>query len=1000
MTTGVTPTVSMKSNRSAYAVWLAFCVLLAFALRTYRLDLQSLWYDEGVTAEIARRPLGALVQWTAQDIQPPLYYLTVSGWGKMLQALAPTSGSADLPIPERWGGAWSEWSLRYLSAIFGTLTVPLLATLSTGLSGHRAAGAFAGLLAALHPLLFYYSQEARMYALLAFLGGLAGYLLLCRCVPVVPLRGKPPHRWRWWGLYVAIATAAVYTHYFAFFLLGALALSFLLRRWLLSSSANATLKGGAFVFKDIGVLVIVHLLILFLYLPWFSILFAQLQNDTSYWQGEFKLAEALPKVLISFVGGETVSESVGRWLLLPFGLFTLIAILALVWPAADGKGGSERERVKVQVPNSILLTALLWSIVPVGAIHILALFIPKFNPRYGILGLPGLILLWSAGLARLWILFGQRSHGPVSVSTPVRSAGLLVAFMLLLTATSAFIYADRNYFVDPEFTKTQWEPLARYVRKRAQPGDLVVLTSGHSWPIWNYYAPSVPARGLPAMRVLDVNKVIDYREAASQLRALLGSSERAWLVSWQDEVVDPMDAVPIFLERAAREVPRERDYWDVDVRRFQQVQVSEIEPDLGREVSLNFGNQLVLKGYQVHVTGELLLYWQRHAAYRPPVSDLDLRLAGYLETNEGLRYHAFNDQALTVHDWPSSRWREEMVVVSRVPAPAWAGSGAMPGDYQLALSLYDPLGDLAGYDLVASDGQPVGKLASLPITLSRPVPGSPATPAEMTARIWPHLYIDANTERASAEPGQPFALSINWLATEGISQTAAVENPVLQLSWRTGEGEIVEQTKHLLASGYPVSRWPENERLRTLHEVRTGEELEPGPYQLWITLKSPTSSPLFEQPLAATLPFQILPSTRTFHLPQMETSVDAEFGEQIALRGLIEDVEVEKMSNAVTFQLVWQAIASPARDFSVTVQVLDELGVSQSQTDSELPDGSSNWMPGQVEVQPISLPVPDFAPTYRIIVALYDAEREGLPRLRLPDGSDHVTLPLTFHVKS
>ena len=169
-------------------------------LRLYLLDKQSLWYDEGVTAEIARRGLGELTRWTAGDIQPPLYYYVVALWGRL--------------------AGWSEWSLRFPSVFFGVLLVPLLAAVTIALTRRRLAGLLAASLAAFHPLLLYYSQEARMYAMLTALGVLLGYLVIHG---ETVIRRRTLH----WLAYVLVATAAVYTHYFAFFLLLALALAYL-----------------------------------------------------------------------------------------------------------------------------------------------------------------------------------------------------------------------------------------------------------------------------------------------------------------------------------------------------------------------------------------------------------------------------------------------------------------------------------------------------------------------------------------------------------------------------------------------------------------------------------------------------------------------------------------------------------------------------------------------------------------------------------------------------
>jgi 4-amino-4-deoxy-L-arabinose transferase-like glycosyltransferase len=80
--------------------------LVAFLLRTFRLEHQSLWYDEAFSVYLARMNLGDITTRTAADIQPPLYYYLLHFW----VALAGDT----------------EFAVRFLSLIFGVLTVPLL----------------------------------------------------------------------------------------------------------------------------------------------------------------------------------------------------------------------------------------------------------------------------------------------------------------------------------------------------------------------------------------------------------------------------------------------------------------------------------------------------------------------------------------------------------------------------------------------------------------------------------------------------------------------------------------------------------------------------------------------------------------------------------------------------------------------------------------------------------------------------------------------------------
>ncbi|NLF75287.1 MAG: hypothetical protein GX573_06280, partial [Chloroflexi bacterium] len=121
----------------------ALLILLAFGARVHRLDAQSLWNDEGNSLRLAQRSAADLIESAGHDIHPPGYYLALKAW-------IAAAGE-------------SEFSLRFLSALQGVVTVTLAAALGRTLFG-RGAGWIAGLLVALSPFAVYYSQETRMYA--------------------------------------------------------------------------------------------------------------------------------------------------------------------------------------------------------------------------------------------------------------------------------------------------------------------------------------------------------------------------------------------------------------------------------------------------------------------------------------------------------------------------------------------------------------------------------------------------------------------------------------------------------------------------------------------------------------------------------------------------------------------------------------------------------------------------------------------------------------------
>jgi hypothetical protein len=129
-------------------------VALAAALRWYRIDAQSLWYDEGISAHQLTRTFPEIARAAALDTHPPLYYWTLKVWG---EAFGP-----------------SALALRSLSAAWGVLTVVLAFLIGRRLFGTLVALVAAVLLAAA-PLAVYYSQEVRMYGQVTALGLLAVY---------------------------------------------------------------------------------------------------------------------------------------------------------------------------------------------------------------------------------------------------------------------------------------------------------------------------------------------------------------------------------------------------------------------------------------------------------------------------------------------------------------------------------------------------------------------------------------------------------------------------------------------------------------------------------------------------------------------------------------------------------------------------------------------------------------------------------------------------------
>jgi hypothetical protein len=180
-------------------------VAAAALLRLLTLDVQSLSNDEPFTVERAAGDLSALLTSVrTTESTPPLYYYLA--WGG-----------------ERIFGS-GETGMRLLPAVLGTLLVPVTWAAARVTLPARPA-LIAAALVTFSPLLVWYSQEARPYALFALLATL-GFLFFVRALRA----DRDASVARDLALWSLLSVAAVLTHYFAVFTVGAQAVWLLLGR--------------------------------------------------------------------------------------------------------------------------------------------------------------------------------------------------------------------------------------------------------------------------------------------------------------------------------------------------------------------------------------------------------------------------------------------------------------------------------------------------------------------------------------------------------------------------------------------------------------------------------------------------------------------------------------------------------------------------------------------------------------------------------------------------
>lgn len=139
-----TPDSSEISNRlPTAALWLI--TACAFALRFYHLDTPSLWGDEILLPLTAQQPLTYILNWIAQlEVHPPYIYLLV----KAIMAAGK-----------------SDFALRFLFALCGVASIPLIYRVGARLFSPGAGMAAAAFLA-LNSLHIYLSRVVRPYSIM------------------------------------------------------------------------------------------------------------------------------------------------------------------------------------------------------------------------------------------------------------------------------------------------------------------------------------------------------------------------------------------------------------------------------------------------------------------------------------------------------------------------------------------------------------------------------------------------------------------------------------------------------------------------------------------------------------------------------------------------------------------------------------------------------------------------------------------------------------------
>ena len=496
---------------------------LGGALRFYRLGSEPIWLDEAATLMFARRSLHDLwIAYPLHEPNPPLYYTLQKFW---------------LVFGE------SEVMIRSLSAIIGTLNVPLLYLLGRILGGHWV-GVMAAALLATSVVHIQFSQEARAYALLTAaatlaLCGLARLLKDPAAAATFVFRASV----RWlgsgfrssqgvatdlaWLAYFAGVSVALYSHNTAI-LLPLLANVITFIWWV---------KVGRFSKGFFWNWFAANVAVLLIWSWWLRIVIYQTlitmadfpRSAATLYSAAWTLVGIYGQGPVPIYGQAPVIH--GEVLVTQLQLWTTLVLWGF---ALLGLWSWRRQSL------NLALTATF-----VASVPLLTFLIGLWRPIF-----MGRVLLWPTGPLFVLIAAGLVFVRPT----------FLRGFVVLLVLVSQMHHSS-NYYRD--FLKEPWIQIASYIESRVHKNDAILFFPEFISTPFRHYFRNV---GIPQYYVSEAALKADGKLLLHGLR-----SDRIWLVTFDRDNRDPNDLIRSALLRAgmALEYRRFRGAKQFDVFLFE-----------------------------------------------------------------------------------------------------------------------------------------------------------------------------------------------------------------------------------------------------------------------------------------------------------------------------------------------------------------------------------------------------------------------------------------------
>jgi len=389
--------------------WMLFgLILIGSVLRFVNLGFNSLWLDEGATFDIAQNTFVGIWETTmGGEVNPPLFY-----W---IESVMLFFGN-------------SEIILRFIPAVVGCLTIPVLYFIGKEVGGKLCGIITAGLVtfSSFH---VYYSQEARAYTTMLF------FFSLVLLFYLLALRTK---RIQYWILSGLFASLAFWTHFYVFVGISILYLHAIIINW---REIRDNIKHILPILASLGTFILVSLPLIVVTVELFLI---RTSSEPTWGYSGFDLIYSTLYLLSGSQAYLTV-------------IFTLLAIVGITWLFRN----KERKNISLLILLSLVLT------------FVISIFLAEkmpINPRHLMFILP----FFFAAIGVSFTLIPKEID--------YKKVGVVILVLICLVNLPYFT----TYYTN--FSKEDWRGMNQELSGLTEDGDYVVTVPSYvNLPLDYYY---------------------------------------------------------------------------------------------------------------------------------------------------------------------------------------------------------------------------------------------------------------------------------------------------------------------------------------------------------------------------------------------------------------------------------------------------------------------------------------------------------------------------------